>query len=143
MARDGQEARRPHGELVADVLAVLWAAGEPLTAQQVKGALHQDLARTTVATILTRLHEKGTLARTRPGRSFAYAPVSDAAGLAAGRMRRELEKEPHRDLVLKRFVSSLSADDGDALRRLLLEAEGDSPAAVAGEGVAGTAGGGA
>ncbi|MFE3877342.1 BlaI/MecI/CopY family transcriptional regulator [Kitasatospora sp. NPDC059146] len=143
MARDGQEARRPHGELVADVLAVLWAAGEPLTAQQVKGALHQDLARTTVATILTRLHEKGTVARTRPGRSFAYAPVADAAGLAAGRMRRELEKEPHRDLVLKRFVSSLSADDGDALRRLLLEAEGGSPAAVAGEGAAGTAGGGA
>ncbi|MFF4817174.1 BlaI/MecI/CopY family transcriptional regulator [Kitasatospora sp. NPDC001309] len=143
MARDGQEARRPHGELVADVLAVLWAAGEPLTAQQVKGALHQDLARTTVATILTRLHEKGTVARTRPGRSFAYAPVADAAGLAAGRMRRELEKEPHRDLVLKRFVSSLSADDGDALRRLLLEAEGESPAAVTGEGVAGAAGGGA
>ncbi|MFB7909501.1 BlaI/MecI/CopY family transcriptional regulator [Kitasatospora sp. NPDC056076] len=143
MARDGQEARRPHGELVADVLAVLWAAGEPLTAQQVKGALHQDLARTTVATILTRLHEKGTVARTRPGRSFAYAPVADAAGLAAGRMRRELEKEPHRDLVLKRFVSSLSADDGDALRRLLLEAEGESPAAVTGEGAAGAAGGGA
>ncbi|MEU8924572.1 BlaI/MecI/CopY family transcriptional regulator [Kitasatospora sp. NPDC048545] len=111
MSRDGQDARRPHGELVADVLAVLWAAGEPLTAQQVKGALHQDLARTTVTTILARLHEKGTLARTRPGRSFAYAPVADAAGLAAGRMRQELEKEPHRDLVLKRFVSSLSADE--------------------------------
>ncbi|MFD7908753.1 BlaI/MecI/CopY family transcriptional regulator [Kitasatospora sp. NPDC059722] len=132
MARDRQEARRPHGELVADVMAVLWAADEPLTAQQVKGALRQDLARTTVATILTRLHEKGTLARTRPGRSFAYAPVADAAGLAAGRMRRELEKEPHRDLVLKRFVSSLSADDGDALRRFLLEAETERPPALEG-----------
>ncbi|MER8187237.1 BlaI/MecI/CopY family transcriptional regulator [Kitasatospora sp. NPDC094015] len=128
MARDGRDARRPHGELVADVLAVLWASGEPMTAQQVKSALHQDLARTTVATILTRLHEKGTVERTRPGRSFAYAPVADAAGLAAGRMRRELEREPQRDLVLKRFVSSLSADDEDVLRRLLLEAE-DGPAA--------------
>ncbi|MFD5433091.1 BlaI/MecI/CopY family transcriptional regulator [Kitasatospora sp. NPDC058063] len=134
MARDGQEARRPHGELVADVMAVLWAAGEPMTAQQVKAALHQDLARTTVATILTRLHEKGTLERTRPGRSFAYAPVADAAGLAAGRMRRELEKEPQRDLVLKRFVSSLSTDDGDVLRRLLIEAEA-APAPAGGEAV--------
>ncbi|MFD8749772.1 BlaI/MecI/CopY family transcriptional regulator [Kitasatospora sp. NPDC059577] len=132
MSRDGQDARRPHGELVADVLAVLWAAGEPLTARQVKGALHQDLARTTVTTILARLHEKGTLARTRPGRSFAYAPVADAAGLAAGRMRQELEKEPHRDLVLKRFVSSLSADDGDVLRRLILEAESGPPSVVEG-----------
>ncbi|MFJ8431192.1 BlaI/MecI/CopY family transcriptional regulator [Kitasatospora sp. NPDC094019] len=123
MARDRKEARRPHGELVADVMTVLWAAGEPMTAQQVQGALHQDLARTTVATILARLHEKGTVVRTQPGRSFAYAPVSDAAGLAAGRMRRELEKEPQRDLVLKRFVSSLSTDDGDLLRRLLVEAE--------------------
>ncbi|MFI8458080.1 BlaI/MecI/CopY family transcriptional regulator [Kitasatospora sp. NPDC085464] len=133
MARDGREARRPHGELVADVMAVLWAAGEPLTAQQVKGALPQGLARTTVTTILARLHEKGTLERTRPGRSFAYAPVADAAGLAAGRMRRELEKEPHRDLVLKRFVSSLSADDGDALRRLILEAESEPSPAREGE----------
>lgn len=121
MLGGGRNARRPHGELVADVLAVLWAAGEPLTAQQVKETLNQGLARTTVATILTRLHEKGTLVRTRPGRSFAYAPVEDAAGLAAGRMRRELEKEPERDLVLKRFVSSLSEADEDVLRRLLLD----------------------
>ncbi|WTH26976.1 BlaI/MecI/CopY family transcriptional regulator [Kitasatospora purpeofusca] len=125
MVRGRQEARRPHGELVADVLAVLWASAEPMTAQEVKGALRQDLARTTVATILARLHEKGTLDRTRPGRSFAYAPVADAAGLAAGRMRRELEKEPQRDLVLKRFVSSLSAEDEDVLRSLLLAAEGE------------------
>ncbi|MFE4397964.1 MULTISPECIES: BlaI/MecI/CopY family transcriptional regulator [Streptomycetaceae] len=128
MLGGGRDARRPHGELVADVLAVLWAAGEPLTAQQVKETLNQGLARTTVATILTRLHEKGTLVRSRPGRSFAYAPVEDAAGLAAGRMRRELEKEPQRDLVLKRFVSSLSEDDEDVLRRLLLDARPEAEA---------------
>ncbi len=129
MLGGGRGARRPHGELVADVLAVLWAAGEPLTAQQVKETLNRGLARTTVATILTRLHEKGTLLRTRPGRSFAYAPVEDAAGLAAGRMRRELEREPERDLVLKRFVSSLSEADEDVLRRLLLDARSEAGAA--------------
>ncbi|WP_049660323.1 BlaI/MecI/CopY family transcriptional regulator [Kitasatospora sp. MY 5-36] len=135
MLGGGRDARRPHGELVADVLAVLWAAGEPLTAQQVKETLNQGLARTTVATILTRLHEKGTLVRSRPGRSFAYAPVEDAAGLAAGRMRRELEKEPQRDLVLKRFVSSLSEDDEDVLRRLLLDTRqvGEATAEAAAE----------
>ncbi|MFJ5885068.1 BlaI/MecI/CopY family transcriptional regulator [Kitasatospora cineracea] len=124
MVNGDREARRPHGELVAEVLEVLWAAGGPLTAQQVKDALARPLARTTVATILARLHENGTLARTRPGRALAYAPVADAAGLAAGRMRRELEREPDRDLVLKRFVSSLSAQDGAALRQLLHAAEG-------------------
>ncbi|WP_405014877.1 BlaI/MecI/CopY family transcriptional regulator [Kitasatospora sp. NBC_01539] len=123
MSDDTKDARRPHGELVADVLAALWAADGPLTAQQVNDALGLGLARTTVATILGRLHEKGTLVRTRAGRGFAYAPVADAPGLAAGRMHRELESEPRRDLVLKRFVSSLSEHDEDVLRSLLRESE--------------------
>ncbi|NKI41913.1 BlaI/MecI/CopY family transcriptional regulator [Streptomyces physcomitrii] len=121
-----RDERRQHGELVADVLAVLWQAGEPMTAQQVNATLDKGLARTTMATILSRLHEKGTLRRTPSGRGFAYEPVEDAAGLVAGRMRRELESDPRRDLVLKRFVSSLSEDDGETLRRLLREAEEDS-----------------
>ncbi|MFE2527637.1 BlaI/MecI/CopY family transcriptional regulator [Streptomyces sp. NPDC059382] len=126
MSGKRQDDRRPHGELVADVLAVLWEAGEPMTAQQVNAALDKGLARTTMATILIRLFEKGTLRRVPSGRGFAYEPVEDAAGLVAGRMRRELENEPRRDLVLKRFVSSLSENDEETLRRLLLEAEDDS-----------------
>ncbi|MER5946260.1 BlaI/MecI/CopY family transcriptional regulator [Streptomyces sp. NPDC001904] len=123
MAKKSQDARRPHGELVADVLAALWAAGGPLTAHQVNDALGTGLARTTMATILSRLYEKGTLRRVPSGRGFAYEPVADAPGLAAGRMRRELESEPRRDLVLKRFVTSLSEGDEETLRRLLLEAD--------------------
>ncbi|MFD0149780.1 BlaI/MecI/CopY family transcriptional regulator [Streptomyces sp. NPDC055721] len=122
----GGDERRPHGELVADVLAVLWQSGRPMRAQEVNAVLGKGLARTTTATILTRLYEKGTLRRIPAGRGFAYEPVEDAAGLVAGRMRRELESEPRRDLVLKRFVSSLSEGDEETLRRLLLEAEGSS-----------------
>ncbi|MER5712198.1 MULTISPECIES: BlaI/MecI/CopY family transcriptional regulator [unclassified Streptomyces] len=122
----GGDERRPHGELVADVLAVLWQSGRPMSAQEVNAVLGKGLARTTTATILTRLYEKGTLRRIPAGRGFAYEPVEDAAGLVAGRMRRELESEPRRDLVLKRFVSSLSESDEETLRRLLLEAESSS-----------------
>ncbi|WP_399130791.1 BlaI/MecI/CopY family transcriptional regulator [Streptomyces sp. ITFR-16] len=111
---------------MAEVLAVLWEAGEPMTAQQVNAALDKGLARTTMATILARLYEKGTLRRVPAVRGFAYEPVEDAAGLVAGRMHRELASEPHRDLVLKRFVSSLSEDDEETLRRLLLDAEEES-----------------
>ncbi|MET7613688.1 BlaI/MecI/CopY family transcriptional regulator [Streptomyces seoulensis] len=124
MSDKSQGARRPHGELVADVLAVLWQAGKPMTAQQVNDALGRGLARTTMATILTRLYEKGTLRRTPVVRGFAYEPVEDSAGLVAGRMRRALESDPRRDLVLRRFVTSLSDDDEETLRRLLHEAEG-------------------
>lgn len=126
MSGKGQDERRPHGELVGDVMAALWASGRPMTSQEVNAALGTGLARTTMATILTRLYEKGTLRRVPAGRGFAYEPVEDAAGLVAGRMRRELESEPQRDLVLKRFVSSLSESDEETLRRLLLEPE-DGP----------------
>ncbi|MET7674375.1 BlaI/MecI/CopY family transcriptional regulator [Streptomyces seoulensis] len=126
MSDKSQGARRPHGELVADVLAVLWQAGKPMTAQQVNDALGRGLARTTMATILTRLYEKGTLRRTPEVRGFAYEPVEDSAGLVAGRMRRELESDPRRDLVLRRFVTSLSDDDEETLRRLLHQAEGEA-----------------
>ncbi|MER8185953.1 BlaI/MecI/CopY family transcriptional regulator [Kitasatospora sp. NPDC094015] len=119
---DAGDTRRPHGELVADVLAVLWAAPEPLTAAQVKDALGGRLARTTVTTILTRMHEKGTLRRERAGRGFVYSPVHDAAGLTAERMHRELHRDPHPGLVLERFVSALSPDDEQVLRRLLRSA---------------------
>ncbi|MFK0236232.1 BlaI/MecI/CopY family transcriptional regulator [Streptomyces vinaceus] len=137
MADKRRDDRRPHGELVSDVLAVLWEAGAPMSAQQVNAALGQGLARTTMATILTRLYEKGTLRRVPSGRGFAYEPVEDAAGLVAGRMRRELEREPRRDLVLKRFVSSLSESDEETLRRLLLEADAEAEADVEAEAEAG------
>lgn len=126
MSDKRRDGGRPHGGLVADAPAPLWEADEPMTARQVDAALDRGPARTTMATILTRLHEKGTLRRIPSGRGFAHEPAQDAAGLVAGRMRRELESEPRRDLALRRFVSPLSESDEDTLRCLLLEAEDGS-----------------
>ncbi|MGK4580575.1 BlaI/MecI/CopY family transcriptional regulator [Kitasatospora sp. HPMI-4] len=118
---DGAQSRRSAGELEAQVLAALWAAGRPLTPQEVQSALGDGLARTTVATILGRLHDKGTVERTKAGRAFAYtATVEDQAGLAARRMRSELDRGD-RSTVLARFVSDLSAEDERLLRELLGE----------------------
>lgn len=116
--RAGSE-RRPSGELESTILAALWAAGAPLTPGQVQGAIGPELARTTVTTILSRLHEKGAVARTRAGRGFAYTPTEDAPGLTARRMHSELRKEPDRGTVLARFVSQLSDEDERLLRELL------------------------
>ncbi|MCX4680291.1 BlaI/MecI/CopY family transcriptional regulator [Streptomyces sp. NBC_01433] len=116
---DTNAERRPAGELEATVLATLWAADGPLTPAQVQGALGVSLARTTVTTILSRLHEKDAVTRVRSGRGYAYTPTEDAAGLTARRMHAELEKEVDRDAVLTRFVSRLSDDDERLLRSLL------------------------
>jgi predicted transcriptional regulator len=112
--------RRPSGALEAEVLAVLQqAAPQALTPGDVLDHLSEDLAYTTVVTILTRLHAKDVLTRTPRGRAFAYAPVADEPGLAALRMRRVLEGGPDREAVLTRFVGDLSTDDEQLLRRLL------------------------
>jgi len=119
-------ARRPPGELEASVLAALWAAGgRALTPAEVQRDLGTTLARTTITTILARLHDKGSVSRTRVGRGYAYVPVQDSPGLAARRMRTELDKsaEDDRGTVLARFVSGLGPDDEAVLRALLAEAE--------------------
>ncbi|MGH3398701.1 MAG: BlaI/MecI/CopY family transcriptional regulator [Streptosporangiaceae bacterium] len=127
--------RRPAGALEAEVLAVLGAAGAPLTPGQVQqrltGRPRGELAYSTVVTILSRLHAKGLLARERTGRAFAYAPF-DQASVAASQMSQALDAGPGHDAVLARFASGLSSRDARLLRRLL----GDGPDPAAGPGSA-------
>ena len=119
--------RRPHGALEAEVLAVLRAAGTPLSPGQVRERLaagqQGELSYSTVVTIMSRLHAKGLLARQRATRGFAYTPV-DAASVAAGQMSRALDTGADHGAVLSRFVSGLSGRDALLLRRLLAGGEG-------------------
>ncbi|MFD4554611.1 BlaI/MecI/CopY family transcriptional regulator [Streptomyces sp. NPDC058469] len=111
--------RRPAGELEAAVMAALRDAGAPLTPGRVRSELGFGLARTTVATTLARLHEKGVVSRERQGRGYAYLPVQDAPGLTARRMHTELDRNTDRETVLARFVAQLTPGDEQLLRRLL------------------------
>jgi predicted transcriptional regulator len=115
----GAAGRRARGELESEVLAALWAAGEPLEVGVVRKRLAGDPAYTTVLTILTRLHAKGLVTRKRTGRSHRYATVRDEAGHAAAGMRALLEKGGDRAAVLARFVSELPAEDEQLLEQLL------------------------
>ncbi len=114
-----KDERRPAGELEASVMAALWAADAPLTPGGVQTRLGTGLARTTVTTILSRLHEKGIVGRERQGRGFAYFPVQDPHGLTARRMHTELDRDEDRETALARFVAQLSPDDERLLRGLL------------------------
>lgn len=114
--------RRAPGALESAVLNVLWRAGQALTTGEVRNALEPDgpLSYSTVVTILSRLHDKGVLARQRQaGRAFRYRPVTDEPGLAARRMHQALTAGPDRGAVLSHFVSDLDADDEVLLRGLL------------------------
>ncbi len=115
--------RRPTGSLEKAVLLQLWSLGHPATPAEVLDELGGDLAYTTVMTILTRLWNKGLVARTRRGRAFAYEPVVTEAELTASRMHESLAASSDPKAALVTFVGSLSRPQARALRALLGEAQ--------------------
>jgi predicted transcriptional regulator len=119
--RGSTRTRRAAGALEGEVLATLWAADEPMTPVQIHAVFGGELAYNTVHTILTRLQEKGLVDRVQlPGATRrAYAPAKDAAQVAADRMRMVLDGSRNRAQILQRFVTSLDADDEQALRAAL------------------------
>ena len=120
--------RRAKGSLESEVLAALWAAGEPLTPAQVAESVGGGLAYTTVQTTLTRLYAKGAVSREPSGRAHAYSPVLDDAGLAAHRMQQVLEAGGDRAAVLSRFLGALSPQDEATLHELLAARDRDGTA---------------
>ncbi|WP_123670563.1 BlaI/MecI/CopY family transcriptional regulator [Actinocorallia herbida] len=120
-------AKRAPGDLEREITAALHAADRALTPREVRSALGESLAYTTVLTILVRLEGKGVLERERRGRAFAYRPVADDPGLAVRRMHQLLDERPDREVVLTRFLGSLSDDDEQLLRRMLHDLDTEDP----------------
>jgi predicted transcriptional regulator len=119
------EARRPSGRLEAEVLTTLMTGAAPMTAAEVRSALDNRLAYTTVLTVLSRIADKGLAIKQRRGRADIYTPVRDPAEITATRMRHLLESDDDRAAVLTQFVSSLSGDDERLLLDLLAIPESD------------------
>ena len=122
-AHGSKGSRRDAGGLEAEVLSALWASSSPLSPGEVQKALGSGLAYTTVMTTLSRLHEKGLVARERVGRAYAYHPVGEEAGHVASRMRALLETGHNREAIFSRFVDDLSPADSELLLALLRRAE--------------------
>ena len=113
--------RRGPGELESEVLAALWAVDTPLTPAEVRDHVSQDLAYTTILTILRRLYDKGWVSREQaPGsRAYAYFPVLDEAEHVADLMHQFLAAGHDRKAVLARFLGRLSPDERRTLSGLL------------------------
>jgi len=113
---------RSLGPLEGRVLGLL-KADRALAVQDVQAALAdegQDLAYTTVMTVLVRLHEKGLVAREREGRRYLYragmAAPAVSRGLVASLKRALFPNDPRGPLLALLDDDSLSADDLRALR---------------------------
>ena len=117
------------GPLEERVLEVLWRGRQGLSVRDVRAALGDGLAHTTVMTTLDRLFKKGLLERHRDGRAFRYAARTTREALAAGALRRGLDRLLGRGPVrplLASLVDAVSEHDRallPELRRLVREKE--------------------
>jgi predicted transcriptional regulator len=111
--------RRAHGDLEAQVLRLVWAADRPVTPGEVLDRSDAGVAYTTVMTVLTRLWEKGLLAREKDGKAYRYRPAVTEAELTAGRMQHSLQGADDREAALSKFLETLSEEERATLRRLL------------------------
>jgi BlaI family transcriptional regulator, penicillinase repressor len=107
-----------------DVMSILWRGGSG-TVAEVREALAEDLAYTSVLWVLQTLEEKGYVRHEAEGRAYRYYPLvapEDAGGSALGRI---LDKMFHgsAEQLLVQLVRSerVSREELERLRRLLSE----------------------
>jgi predicted transcriptional regulator len=122
------------GDLERAIMEVLWQTDSALTVRQVSNGLLQNLAHTTVMTVLDRLAKKGFARRERDGRAWRYRPAATREAYVAELMLTALAQTGDRDAALARFAQSVSGNEAEVLREALSgldeqqesETEGDS-----------------
>lgn len=107
-----------------DVMAVLWERGKA-TVAEVRDALEDRLAYTTVLTVLRTLEEKGHVGHEEAGKAYRYFPLverQDAGSSAVGRLVDKLFRGSPA-LLLTHLVGDerLSDEDLRRMARLLEE----------------------
>lgn len=105
------------GPLEAEVMEAVWTESAPVTVRAVLARLNDSrrnqLAYTTVMTVMSRLAEKGILARKQEGRGYVYESTArDPAGIAVREVLRDFG-----DAAIAEFVDEARADP-KLLRRL-------------------------
>ncbi len=120
------------GPLEYAVMQALWdtsPASVPAVLEVVNSqrAAEDQLAYTTVMTVLSRLHEKGLLVRDRRGRGYDYAPRYSEAGLVAHLSEREVQGllDRYGEVALAQFAAAVDRADQGLLARLRDAAEAD------------------
>ncbi|MEX2467172.1 MAG: BlaI/MecI/CopY family transcriptional regulator [Gemmatimonadota bacterium] len=101
-----------------DVVNVLWDRG-PSTVAEVRDALEDDLAYTTVLTVLRVLEDKGHVAHETEGRAHRYRALVEREVAASSALRRVRENlfSGSSELLLTRLVEDVPLSD-DELRRM-------------------------
>lgn len=109
------------GDLEADVMKVVWKENK-VTVRDVYEQLRLDkkLAYTTVMTIMTRLAEKGLLAKEPQGNAYVYTPTISEGQFAQKVVSEVLDGllEEFAEPAISHMVNRLGSEDSDQLNKL-------------------------
>jgi BlaI family penicillinase repressor len=114
-----------------DIMSVLWRRGSG-SVTEVRHALGDSVAYTTVLKILQILEEKGAIRHEAEGRAYRYFPLVQPAEAGGNALSRILEKifGGSAELLLTQLVSGqdISPEELARMRKLLeeMEEEGDA-----------------
>jgi len=108
--------RLTHREL--DIMAVLWRHGSG-TVNEVGDGLEDDLAYSTVLTMLRTLEGKGHVRHDSEGKAFRYYPITQPEDAGGGALDRVLDKiyQGSRELLVTRLLADEEVSSGE-LRRI-------------------------
>lgn len=121
---DDESRVRSLGSLEAKIMRVAWDRPDRyLPVREMLELLEDDLAYTTVMTVMNRLFEKGLLHRRRQGRAWSYRPSTSREAHVAAAMTQVLCTAEDRTAALLHFLADLDPAEAAALRRLLDAAE--------------------
>lgn len=108
----------------ADIMAVLWELG-PSTVAEVRAQLKDDLAYTTVLTILRNLESKGYVTHAAEGRAHRFAAAVRQSSARRSALRQLTGKlfKSSTDVLLTHLVSDrkLTEDQVRRIRKILEE----------------------
>jgi predicted transcriptional regulator len=94
------------GGLEAELMELLWSAGEPQGVRELAGRLPgPPRAASTIVTVLTHLMDKGLVERAGDGRRYTYRPAGDPDQLTARAIERLLAAAGDRRAVLAHLVT--------------------------------------
>lgn len=113
-----------------DLMDVLWARGSA-TAAEMQEALEDELAYTTVLTLLQTLEEKGYARAEKQGRAYRFYPEVDRDEAGGSALRYLLEKvfRGSPELMLDGMVDdvNLTREELRRMRRMLEDRLGGEP----------------
>ncbi|ORM35538.1 BlaI/MecI/CopY family transcriptional regulator [Williamsia sp. 1135] len=109
------------GTLEADVMDLVWdAAPEQLSVHDILAAMaDRQLAYTTILTVVTNLHAKGFLTRTKVSRAYHYTAANTREQVTSQALRDILNSSDDPTAVLMHFARTATPEETDALRKNL------------------------